>query len=414
MFIKVMSFNYIAITKNWINKLFVSGKVVYHKIPVRLRFVFYPIKLIYKHIISLRLDLWIIKGEEIKSKQDLVITYAGSKENKNFFIKLAFGTDYNETYVGKAWCWKIFSSLKEKSYSPSLMVAEVPKKFRILFGRKKKVCIPCLIIGETDISSDISLLCNNSSIKSDLRRIKNKKLYFEVTNSISQFDNFYHNMYIPYITRIHGNSSIIMEYDRVKKEFKNCELLLIKQNEREYIGGILLSYAKDSARLWSLGIKDGNLEYIKDGAVGALYYFSIDYLKKRRLQKISLGWTRSFLNDGILRYKKKWGFRIAQTYKSLFIIEPLLKTDAVKGFFLNNPFIYISKEKFCGAIFEEDNQYLSGEQIKSIYKNYYLTGMSKLFIYCFRKDNINRSDIVPPELSEKITICPAESLFNYD
>ena len=46
-----------------------------------------------------RFDLWIITGEEIKSKQGLSIFYAGSKENKNYMINLIFNKPYKENYI---------------------------------------------------------------------------------------------------------------------------------------------------------------------------------------------------------------------------------------------------------------------------------------------------------------------------
>jgi len=49
--------------------------------------------------------------------------------------------------------------------------------------------------------------------------------------------------------------------------------------------------------------------------------------------------------------------------------------------------------------------------LERIYKDYYFNGMSKLFIYQFGKDSYETEKILPLEFSDKIRLCPAESLF---
>ncbi|MHC4806120.1 MAG: hypothetical protein ACYTBX_07630, partial [Planctomycetota bacterium] len=336
--------------------------------------------------------------------------YIGSETHKNFLAKLAFGNSYKEDYIGKTWLWRIFKTVKTRAHACSLMVAEAPKSSLVLFGKKKCFYIPLWVTGEVDISADVSSLIRNESLKSDLRRIKRNKLHFELTNEPAQFDNFYYNMYLPHITKVHGNKAVIIKYDFMKREFRNCDLLLIKK-EKEYIAGVLLAYTKNGARLWSLGVKDGNSDYIKDGAIGAIYYFSVLHLKEKGYKKVNFGASRAFLKDGVLWYKKKWDQNIVGTHKIGFLIKPLSKTVAVKGFFLNNPFIYAHNNRFNSAVFVEAAQSFSEKDFQRFYKDYYLNGVSKLFIYRFEQGHSRSREIVPPEFSDGITICSVESLF---
>lgn len=390
------------------SKIARHGKMIYHT--TCFRCIFLPFKLMFRLVNVLRCDLWLIKGEEITSKQKLAIIYAGSEKNKNFLIALAFDAYYKENYIGKIWLWAIFKTVKKKYPECSLMVTEVPNVFRILFEKKKCFYIPCWILGEVDISVDTSSLIKNRSLKSDISRIRRNKLHLELTNELPKLHNFYYNMYLPYITKAHGNRAIIMKYDYMKKEFINCDLLLIKK-EKEYIAGSLLAYTKNEARLWSLGVKDGNSDYVKDGAIGATYYFAVHHLKAKGYKRVNLGASRAFLNDGVLQYKKKWGIQIVDRSKKSFLIKPLSKTEGIKGFFLNNPFIYIDKKGFNGAIFVETDQSFSKTDFEQIYKDYYLPGISKLFIYQFGEGNSRMREIVPPEFSDRMTICSAESVF---
>jgi len=292
------------------------------------------------------------------------------------------------------------------------MVAEAPKSSLVLFGKKKCFYIPFWLQGEVDISADISSPIKSDSLQTDLRRIRKNKLHFEVTNQASQFHEFYYNMYLSFITKRHGKTAVLMRYDDMMQRLKagTCELLLISK-ENKHVAGQLLVYGEKVPRLWSVGVKDGNLSYLKDGVVAATIYFSVQYLKEKGYKKMNIGASRAFLKDGVLWYKKKWDRNIVGTPKMGFLIKPLSKTTAVKGFFLNNPFIYVHENRLNGAIFAEAAQPFSKEDFQKFYKDYYLNGMSKLFIYRFGESSSRTQEIVPPEFSDRVAICSAESLF---
>jgi hypothetical protein len=296
------------------------------------------------------------------------------------------------------------------------MVTEVYKPLSVFYNKQKYFYVPWSISSEVDISVKMSSLIINRGLKSDLSRIRKNKLNFELTNEPDRFQDFYYNMYVPYTIKAHDNRAFVHRYEHMKEEFKYCDLLLLKK-EQEYIAGILIYYMKNKARLWLSGIKDGNLDYvIKDRAKGALYYFSILCLKEKGIKNLSFGYSRAFLNDGVLQYKKKWGVNIINTTDLGdlgFLIKPLNKTDGVKNFLLNNPFIFYKKGKLNGAVFIENKETISTKQFEKIYKKYFLSGMNRLFIYRFRDSDCRATnDLVPSELSEKLILSSLKNHFN--
>ena len=335
---------------------------------------------------KLRLNIWIIMGDEISSRQKLIIIYVGHELGKNLLIKLAFGDSYSENYIGKKWLWNIPKIATEGNFNGSLMVIEVFRSFRIFFEKMNCFYIPLWIYGETNISIDNPLFIKSKSLESDIRRIKRSKFHFELTDDPSQLSNFYYNMYTPYITKAHGNISDIRSYDNVKRELsKHGELLLIKK-ENEYIAGILLRHKKNNrAKLSLIGVKDGNFDYVRDGVIGALVYFSVSYLAEKGFTMFEHGGSRPFLKDGVLQYKKKWKQKICGRAKSGFLIKIRSKTNGAKGFFLNNPFIYEDKTGLSGAIFLANDRSFSREDFAKTYKDYHIEGLSKLEIYRFVK-----------------------------
>lgn len=392
------------------------GKKIYHKIPASLCWLFSPVRLAFRLVDISKLDLWILNGKEINSQQELSIVYAGTEVNRNYLIKIAYGNSFNGKYLGRVWLWKIFDVVREKSPNCSLMVIAVDKLLWRLFTKWTYFDVPFWVSSLADISADSSLLWRGKDVKNAIRKVRNNKLSFEITQDPSQFDNFYYDMHRPYIAAAYGNRAIIHPYDDVKKEFKNGELLLIKK-ENQYIAGAILIYKKMQAGGRLVGVKDGNFAYVKEGAVAAIYYFAARRFKERGYKKVDFGLSRPFLKDGALRYKRKWGgSRIAYSSQAdgIFLIAPLRKTPGLKAFLINNPFIFvdnIDKRKINGAIFVDSGHPFSQEELDEMYKEYYFDGMSNLYIYEFGKNTGRGEKISSLKFSNKIKLCSAERLF---
>jgi len=388
------------------------GKKIYQKIPTSLRWVFWPVKIVFRLTDISKLDLWIISGEEITSHQELSIAYAGTEINRNYLIKLAYDNSFNEKYLGRVWLWKIFSVVKEKSPNCSLMVIAVDKLLWRLLTKRTYFNVPFWVSSSADISVDSSLL-QKSQIMSDIRKIRKNKLSFEITQDLSHLDNFYHNMYRPYVAAAHGNRASIRAYDHMKREFKNGELLLIRK-ENQYIAGTLLVYKKMQAGPRFFGVKDGNFDYVKKGAFGAMYYFLIRRLKEKGYKRVDFGFSRPFLKDGVLRYKRKRGgsqISCSPQVDGAYYVEPLANTPGLRAFLLNNPLVFIAKGKINAAVFVDRDDSFSQEELEQMYEEYYFNGMSNLYIYEFGKNAGRTEKILPLQFSDKILFCSAEGLF---
>lgn len=399
-----------------IEKILTVCKEIYYRDPKFFGIVLWPILAIRRLYKTLRLETWIITGKEISSGQKFGIVFAGHKEDKNYFVKLAFNSDIQDNYLGKKWLWSIIKTARTKPYGSSLLIMDVPRYFHIISKRMKCLYVPSWISGEIDSSMLESLFKNrNTSLKSDISKIKRNKLHFEITDELPHLRNFYDNMYIPYISKSHTDSAILMDYREVLREFKKRRLfntlLLIKKNG-EHLAGILLGYKKNTLKLSTLGVKDGNQDYIKDGVIGALFYFSVNYAIEKGFTKINFGNSRPFFEDGALRYKKKWGQKISYPKKSGFFFKMLSENDGIIGFFINNPLIYKDRTGLNGAIFVKKNQQLSQNDLINIYKQYYINGLSKLFIYHFEQSDHTKYQSIPSKFSDKITICPTTNIFD--
>jgi hypothetical protein len=401
--------------KHFILRLFIIGNDFYHIAPKSMRWFFWPMRLMYKTYEKHCLDFWIISGKEISCGQELSIMYAGCNTDKNYFAELAFGDSFKEIRFGAKWRRNIIKEIQHNKQNCSIAIMEIPYSLLDLSNRLNWSSIPSWIYGELDIPFDKSyFLKKNTSIRSDLKKIDKNQLSYVVTRDVFQLENFYYNMYVPYIKKVFGDRAYICDYSEIKRDFIKQtvykDLLLIKK-DNDYIAGCLLDYKQKWAKLCSLGVKDGSLNYIDDGAIGAIYYFSIEYFEKCGFNRVNLGSSRSFLKDGVLQFKKKWKPALSRHENKRFMVKMLRETEGLKGFCINNPFIYEDASGLNGAVFVEDNSHLSEKEFKKFITDYYQPGISKLVIYKFDKSDNNTFTSVPAELSDKVEVRSVYSVF---
>lgn len=374
------------------------------------RVIGFPIERVTWLAAVLRIERWIIQGVETSSQRPLIILYAGNGRypaNKNLIAKLAFDQAFTETHIGKAWLWNAGRYPADRRADESLLVVlEVPRLFRSWWNPAHTFFLPTWFDGRVEADAPAF----SDSTKSDIKRIKKNGLRYVITADPLRFKSFYDEMHVPYIAKTFGERAFIHNYRHMLDHFGPDrlyqELLLVLKGD-EPIAGILLGREQEGIYLHYVGVKDGNLEYVQEGALGALFYFPVDHARSKGLKSVNFGLTRPFLNDGVLQFKKKRGMAIAHTYEIGYLLQTGADAGAVTGFLLNNPFLYRKGDEFCGAVFVEGTLPLTPDSLKRLHKEYYLKGMTKLILYPLGGSSRPESQIHPADIPDHMVIASA-------
>jgi len=358
-----------------------------------------------KYVRNYRFNLWILEGKERSSGENLKIVYAGHLANKNYICHLAYAGEFKETDYGIIWLWTALK-LHARYSDAHLVILEINEKIYRRFSGNAGVYIPCWIDGELEFSEAKKRYKTSENLKSDLRKIRKNNLKYEVTRDRKLFDHFYYEMYVPHVTRVHDDRALLMSHHAMISNMDKCDLLLIKMGD-EYIAGELLIYEGNTVRAWSLGVKHGDMSFVKAGVVAAFYHYRTSYLEEKGYKSVRMGASRAFLKDGVLQYKKKWGTRLVGPRPAGFAIRPVSMTKGVMDFLVHNPFIFGHHGMLEGAIFINHELPLSEDQITKLYRDYYIEGLSSINLY-LGKDGGSLIKI-PDELSGKIVIKSVES-----
>ncbi len=333
---------------------------------------------------ALKLDFWVISGDEVASGKPLSLLYAGHNaypENRTYLRKIAFADQCSECYLGKRWRWSRSVRKSALKHACSLEWIETPDWFMTCPHRQTDYFfIPSWLMGEIDLSAQTILPLDRYSYRFEKNKIARNQLSYRLSTDPEEFDLFYHTMYVPYARKVHGEGAVIAGFERLKKQQKNQQMLFILQ-QGQAIAGCLIQYEGRRPHLLYMGVKDGDSAYIKAGAMGAIYYFGLLSVGTEGYARAAVGWSRAFLNDGVLLYKKQRGAYLAESYPIGFRLKVTQASAGAKAFLKNNPFLHIAKGKYYGALFIEEEHQLSDQRFEEIEAKYYMQGMAALIVY---------------------------------
>jgi len=204
----------------------------------------------------------------------------------------------------------------------------------------------------------------NRSARRAIKTLNERGFKYYVIKASKILDIFYHEFYQPYIKTIYAKSGIVKEYERLKLFSRRSYIINIKHDEIT-VALVYILPAKDSTfYVYGAGVQDNIDGEIRDLAKDAIYFFSIITAKEIGYKKIDFGLTRSFLTDGVLNYKRKWGCEFAIPEDSVYDIAIKPEKDIVKDFLDKNPLIFYDK-KDISCLFYFRNRVPTQKEIES-------------------------------------------------
>ncbi len=348
------------------------------------------------------MPLWLVEGEEQNSHLPLCVLCGLRNETKNYVLQQIFGDHYRQRYLGRHWLWNLAKAIPPTCGDCSMILVRTCAPHLKRFARGRAwFLIPEWVIGEISLPRDAAA---THKVERDLRKIRMRGLGFELTHDLQAFEDFYHNMYLPYATKTYGNCAWLVPYKYLEKLFRSSDLLLITKNGVP-IAGQFIIYNQPGPCLLIMGIRDADRAHIKDGASDAVYHYGLQFLEKQGFTAAWVGWTRPFLRDGVLKFKRKWSQTIVDGRFWGVGLKVVSSTAAVKSFLVNNPFIVRRDDLLYGAVFADVDQPLAPENVQQMTKDYFHAGLSGLEIYSLPPQDATVSNTVAAELPERVQLC---------
>jgi hypothetical protein len=364
---------------------------MYYELPPKLRAflfpvetVFYSIKRVLFFVSKFRLSVYLLQGKEKWGGGSLKTLFLGDERGIHYFSDLLYLEEPVKESLGKVFIWEIKSRLNLELPRTDLIFIKIDGIFSRFLSRKGFIIIPGWVLFIMDLSrplQEIWKLSKNKSLRENLRQIKKQNYSYEMTQDPSKFEYFYHQMYLPYAWKRFEKVTVLTSFRDMERAFKKGQLLLIKKGN-DYISGVIIRMDHDTVFSVSLGIKEGKIEYLKEGALTACYYFTILWAKEEGYKWLDFGHCRSFFKDGVFNYKKRWGMgiKLSTRVRTIFGMKVCNFHQGVRTLLENNPFIFIDQEKLKGLILVDQNHPLIPEEVQSLVKTYCIPELDCLVI----------------------------------
>ena len=237
---------------------------------------------------------------------------------------------------------------------------------------------------------------------------------YEVGNDPELVEEFYYNMYLPYINSRHQKEALIGGFQTVKNLLLKGFLLLIKA-DGAVVAGSLVVPEKDKIVLKILGVKDGKDEYMRLGVIGATYYFGSLEAQKRGYKTLDIGRTRVLFTNGVTKYKISLKAKLIpkkSRLRNYAFIKFLRNEKNVRDFLTHNPFLYYKENQDAyRAMFVDEGRFDTEENFRQYFMSYRCEGLAGTSIFVFG-DMKKIEEWVGVFNDDNIAIESAESLFN--
>lgn len=334
------------------------------------------------------LSLYRVEGREKNSGAGMTLLFAGEKHQAVFYSDRVFGEEYSIESLGESSIIDI-ASKGDTRHPCDLLVVCAHHGYGFLFRNRLQYRMPEWVYGELDFPGGIQGLVSKTandrrgSLRRNISIAMKQEFTYALTKERKDFDYFYETMYLPYKTMRHRDNSYTWDYKSLSDEdLKRYDLLYIYLNGIPCAGAVHYYFPrKNYPFLLELGVLTGDTDYVRLGAFTAAYYYSIMHFEKKGYSKMSLGRTRSFLNDGVLQYKRRWSMKIISPQKNRFFIVPAAYTEGVVSFMNNNPFITEENGRLVSNVFLAENEEYDVKKKEYIDTNYLLPGLSELRLF---------------------------------
>ena len=343
-----------------------------------------------------RREVWRFDGEEASSGQPLAVLCAAGDQTRSYLRDLLFREGVRETVLGRQWIWNIARGGPARGRGCSVIVIEANPFVRDFLDEEDWFFVPLWVGGTLalPIPEDVS---KHKSIRSDLAAMSKAGLRYRVSKERACFDDFYHNMYVPHVTKAHGSSVHITPYDEMLARVSHGDLILLNDGNQD-VAGLTILYEEPRPRLWTLGVRDGTSLQSQQGALAALYPVCFEHLATKQHDSVNLGLSRAFLDDGVLRFKRKWGQKIVAAANARIALKVVADTPASVALLRANPFIFERSGRMCAAVFLPAQHEATADDVMRLRKRYHHDGVSTLVLFAPEWTARQRAIALPPDV----------------
>jgi hypothetical protein len=303
----------------------------------------------------------VARGAEKSSDLPVSVLWSGTEQQLAYFKDRIFGCNaVTLSRIGRR--PMILTDKLMARHNCSFCVVMIERQFVWLVRRPSDFILPLWVNCEVPLNDDRAY-ARSASLRGDIRHIHNNRLTWKLSHDQDDFDYFFEMIYVPTITGSHGRSALTASYENRLRKFQSGTMKLLQvMRDDEFLAGVAIDFDGDKPTLRDSGVLNGSSEIKKTGAISAAYLFAMDYLASQGYANVSFGLSRSFLDDGVLSYKRKFRPIITTGSEDGFLIRIRNLDEPTKSMLRASPCLTWQDHRLHRTYFRDPTRSYSGRQ----------------------------------------------------
>lgn len=332
--------------------------------------------------VALRVPVAILRGPTRHSERSGTVVVAGLQPWADYLPRRFFAGAPQREVVGAVPVWALPSFLKGLAVDADMTVARVDRVSARLFFIDGYLVVPESIGCRLSLPVDLDKLAHaSSSVKEDLGMLRRERFTKEVSHREKDCEEFYSSMYLPFVKKRHGEFAVIHNLHQLRRKFRRGGLIWLRRGDHR-IAAALFEQQGDVFRGVALGTAGGDLTLMKQGALAALYIFEIKCAEEGRCASIDFGGTPPILNDGLLRFKRKWGVQLVDEHQTPYdyLVRWERPNEQVLHFLADTPLILRNLGHLAGLTALRLTGVAPADQASMMHRSFWMAGLRRLFV----------------------------------
>jgi RimJ/RimL family protein N-acetyltransferase len=215
-----------------------------------------------------------------------------------------------------------------------LVVAEIHRWLAPRFRRAGWRIIPDAVRWEGDLAG-VPPVRPCSSLADDLRKVRSHGYTLEPGATAADWEEFYSTMLIPQAMSRFGDEAWLPSRRFLGELARRGRLhFIVRAGER--VGGMCSLIRDDTVWVPVTGLRQGRDDLRRDGAAAAALALTLDWARRQGCRRVDAGRTSPFLQEGVHRWKRKWGLQPVRDPMS-HLLAAWIGSDPARAAFAREP-----------------------------------------------------------------------------
>lgn len=235
--------------------------------------------------------------------------------------------------AGRVPVWRLGAEAQRWFVGAHLVIGELSRLWSHAWKAPIAFTSPTWVHQVVPVQADVDDMLagpDRKEMRNRVGRARRAGFSWRFSQSDSDFNEFYHRMYVPYVSARHGELALVSPKTAQRTQwFKRGGLVLATQGPRA-VGGALIHMPFDVCHLIEAGVLDDDRLLRRQEINAFLFSSVIAWGREHGAAECNLGGSRAHCANGSFRFKSEWGARVVRTKRIHAVWRFLARTDLPK------------------------------------------------------------------------------------